>query len=114
MGHLAAVFFLAFSALAAPAGTSPLGDLAEGRHRLIVSGMLCKVCERAVIEEFKTLPEVSAAEADFDRGEVALTVKKGRLLKAALIKKTLNRAAKHINLGNRLQIQGVLSPSAAP
>jgi len=105
MKSLACVFCVAAAAWGAEPALQTKA-LAEGRHLIAVSGMLCHLCEKAIALELGRLPEVESVEADFDRGEVRLSVRKGRKLEAAALRKGLRRAAKRANLGNEFELEG--------
>ncbi len=82
-------------------------DLVAGRYTLSVEGMLCNACARAITEELSGLEEVASAKADFERSELVVTVKNGRSLTAARLRKALKRAAKRVNLGKEFEVREV-------
>lgn len=99
--------------------------LREGRWRLSVSGAICNACTRAMVEAVSRLNGVTAAAYDFEQGTLALTVARGKQVRAAQVERLLRDAARRVDLEVRFVLtetryEGVLNepakpaPSAAP
>ena len=99
--------------------------LREGRWRLSVGGAVCNACTRAVVEALRGVDGVSAASYDFEQGSLALSVARGKQVRAALIERLLRDASRRVDLEVRFVLtetryEGTLpeaakpAPSAAP
>lgn len=103
--------FLLAALLAMPAAaadqTREFVELPPGRYSVLLTGMLCTVCGKAIASEWAKLPEIESASLDFDRSQITLTVRIDRTVKVALLRKTLRRAEKTANLGARYEIREI-------
>ncbi|MFI5363124.1 MAG: heavy metal-associated domain-containing protein [Elusimicrobiota bacterium] len=99
-----ALLLLPAGARAAAPNSPALSKLPAGRYAMSVSGMLCRVCARAIAAEWSKLPEVETAKVDFDKESAVVTVRLDKTLTVASLLKALRRAEKVANLGNRFEV----------
>lgn len=78
-------------------------ELPPGRYSVSVRGMLCTVCARAIVAEWKKLPEIEKASMDYDRETAVISVRLDRTLPVSYLRKALRRAEKAANLGGRYE-----------
>jgi hypothetical protein len=97
---LAALLFLAAAASAAEApGAAPAyTELPAGRYSVVLHGMLCKVCARAIAAEWAKLPEVESSSVDYENETGVVAIRLDRKVKVAVLRKALRRAERVANL----------------
>ncbi len=98
---------LAASAHAASPTARPYEELQPGRYTVIVSGLLCTVCGRAVASEWSKLPEVESVVVDFDKSHAIVSVRLDKTLKVAALRKTLRKAERLANLGAKYDVREI-------
>jgi hypothetical protein len=104
-----ALLVLAAAARAADApGAAPaFKELPAGRYAVVLNGMLCTVCARAIAAEWAKLPEVESAAVDFEKESGVVTVRLGRTLRIKTLNKALLRAERTANLGQRFELREI-------
>jgi copper chaperone CopZ len=109
MKRLAALALAACALAGAPraarADAAPArAELPAGRYSIQVKGLLCAVCARAIAAEWAKLPAVEKVEMDFDAGSAVVTVRIGKTLSVAALRKSFRRAERVANLGARYDL----------
>lgn len=94
-----AVFLLGAAASAAPApSVRTAAELPAGRYSVPLKGLLCAVCARAIAAEWAKLPEVESVQLGYDAGPAVITVRLGKTLTLASLRRALRRAQAVANL----------------
>ena len=102
------VLALLLLAAAARAADAPAySELPPGRYSVALRGMICAVCARAIAAEWAKLPEVEAAEVDYEKESGLVTIRLDRTLRASALGKALRRAERVANLGARFELGDV-------
>jgi hypothetical protein len=106
---LAALLLLAAAARAADAPGAPPAytELPPGRYSVVLRGMLCTVCARAIAAEWAKLPEVENASVDFSKEGGVVAVRLDRTLQVSVLRKALRRAERVANLGARFELRDI-------
>ena len=94
-------------AAVAPGAAPAYTELPAGRYAVVLSGMLCTVCARAIAAEWAKLPEVESSSVDFEKESGVVTIRLGRILKVAALRKALRRADRVANLGSHFDFSGL-------
>ena len=82
-------------------------ELPPGRYSVVVAGMICTVCARAIAAEWTKLPEVDKASMDFGKGTGVVSVRLDRTLPVSVLRKALRRAERVSNLGARYELRDI-------
>ncbi|NNN05958.1 MAG: hypothetical protein HKL90_08685 [Elusimicrobia bacterium] len=103
-----AVLLLGAAASAAPAPSARAdAELPAGRYAVPLKGLLCAVCARAIAAEWAKLPEVESVKLGYDSGPAVVTVRLGRTLTIASLRRALRRAEAVANLRARYELGDV-------
>lgn len=82
-------------------------ELTPGLYRLKIAGLLCHACARAVDRELTKLNKVQSVKTDFETAQVRLEIKLDEALRAASLRRALNRAARNVNLETEFKVLSV-------
>ena len=99
---LAVLLFVAAAARAADAPVLP-----AGRYSVVLRGMLCKVCARAIAAEWAKLPEVEKSSVDYDKETGVVAIRLDRTLQVSSLRRALRRAERVANLGARFELRDI-------
>ena len=104
-----ALLLLAAAARAAdaPGGAPVYTELPPGRYSVVLRGMICTVCARAIAAEWAKLPAVEKASVDYDKGAGVVAIRLDRTLQVSALRKALRRAERAANLGARFELSGI-------
>jgi copper chaperone CopZ len=104
-----ALLLLASAARAAdaPGGSVAYKTLPPGRYSVVLRGMVCTVCARAIAAEWAKLPAVEKSSVDYEKESGLLTIRLDRTLPVATLLKALRRAERVANLGARYELSDV-------
>lgn len=91
----------------ARAGLEEFRLLRPGRYELVLDGVLCNACTRAVVEALADLREVSEADFDFEEGSLRLVIAPERRLRLARVERALRRASSRADLGTEFRIREI-------
>lgn len=81
--------------------------LTPGKYHMLVSGVVCNTCTRAIVENLKALKGVEEASFDFEEGVLWLTVKKDAQVRASKVARAVVHAGRRVKLGTRFRVTEV-------